>query len=169
MEKHNNNDEVVAVATRPTSMPSTGLWQRESLLPSLVSNGSIEVSIYDGERASVAQIREATRLLGIAFPQMSAEFWGLLGKKIAEKRISAKRLAYAVDEVVTNYTYQRLTIADIIGEKTDKRYRLMTYSQMLAESGGTTDGYCAIKVRGLDKPAWVSKADKARYQIPDEL
>ena len=51
-------------------------------------------------------------------------------------------------------------------------YRLMTYNQMLAESaknGVSTDAYIAIRISGKDKPMWVSKADKERFNIPNEL
>lgn len=51
-------------------------------------------------------------------------------------------------------------------------YRLRTYEQMLAECaklGCTTDAYVAVKVRGKDKPSWVTKTEKEIYQIPDEL
>lgn len=51
-------------------------------------------------------------------------------------------------------------------------YRLMTYAEMVAQAqreGKNTDGYVAIRVRGKEKPMWVTKADKELYQIPDEL
>ena len=51
-------------------------------------------------------------------------------------------------------------------------YNLMTYAQMLADAnkhGVGTDAYAPIRVAGKDKPMWVSKADKERLNIPDEL
>lgn len=51
-------------------------------------------------------------------------------------------------------------------------YRLRTYQQMLAECaklGCTTEAYVAVKMRGKDKPLWVTKTEKEIYQIPEEL
>lgn len=128
--------------------------------------------MFNGPPATLAQIDTATTQLAIAFPQMSPTFWGLLGKRIAEKGITADRLSYAVNQVIDNFTYQRLTIADILGEKTDRKFRVLSYHQILAEcakSGCTTDDYAMIKINGSDRPYWITVADKELYQIPDEL
>lgn len=128
--------------------------------------------MFNGPPATLAQIDTATTQLAIAFPQMSPTFWGLLGKRIAEKGITADRLSYAVNQVIDNFTYQRLTIADILGEKTDRKFRVLSYAQMLVEcakNGCTTDDYAPVKIGGTDRPYWVSISDKALYKIPNEL
>lgn len=142
------------------------------LLQQLAKSGSSEVSIFQDQPATLAQLDSATAQLAVAFPQMSPEFWSLLGKRIAEKRISGKRLEYAVNQVIDNFTYQRLTIADILGEKTDKKYRIFSYEDMLAEAhkiGGTTSDFDPLRISGYPKPCWVRKIDKVLYNIPDEL
>ena len=39
----------------------------------------------------------------------------------------------------------------------------------VARNGGSTDDYAPIRISGAEKPGWVLKGDKARYNIPDEL
>lgn len=155
-----------------TLMLSVELSQKALQLQQLLKTGSSEISVFDGKPATIAQIEAVTTQLAIAFPQMSPNFWGLLGKRIAERRLSAKRLEYAVNHVIDNFTYQRLTIADILGEKTDRKFRVLTYGQMLAECskvGCTTEDYAPIKIGDAERPFWVLASEKALYQIPDQL
>lgn len=108
----------------------------------------------------------------VAFPKMANYFWELLAQRISERGMTAAELDYAVNEVIDNFTYQNLTIADILKQGKEKRFKLRTYEAMLSEcnrNGTTTNDYCAVKVRNIDKPCWVSKADKVLYNIPDVL
>lgn len=151
---------------------SAELSPRGLLLQQLSKSGSSEVSIFQDRPATLAQLESVTAQLAVAFPQMSPEFWSLLGKRIAEKRISGQRLEYAVNQVIDNFTYQRLTIADILGEKTDRKFRVLTYGQMLAECskvGCSTEDYAPIKIGDAERPFWVLASEKALYQIPDQL
>lgn len=103
---------------------------------------------------------------------MSPEFWSLLGKRIVERRISGKRLEYAVNQVIDNFTYQRLTIADILGDKTNKKYRIYSHTEMANEVhrvGGTTSDFAPLRINGYPKLCWVRNLDKVLYNIPDEL
>ena len=151
---------------------SAELSPRGLLLQQLSKSGSSEVSIFQDRPATLAQLESATAQLAVAFPQMPPEFWSLLGKRIAEKRISGKRLEYAINQVIDNFTYQRLTIADILGEKTDKKYRIYSHNEVLNEmhrTGGTMDDYAKVMIKHYPKPCWVKKFDKVLYNIPDEL
>lgn len=145
----------------------------QQLLPAkLKDNGYAEVSIFGGEMASPSDVLVAVNKLSTAFPKQSQSFWELLALRIGEKGMTASELEFAVNEVIDNFTYQSLTIADIMKQGKDKRFKLLTYSAMVAEcnrNGTTTNDYCPIRVSGMDKPAWISKADKALYNIPDEL
>ncbi len=114
----------------------------------------------------------AVNKLMVAFPKMANYFWELLSQRISERGMTAAELDYAVNEVIDNFNYQNLTIADILKQGKEKRFKLRTYEAMLSEcnrNGTTTNDYCAVKVRNIDKPCWVSKADKVLYNIPDEL
>lgn len=164
--------QLLAEMKRTALTTSGALSPRASQLQQLIKSGSSEVSVFNGPPATLAQIDTATTQLAIAFPQMSPTFWGLLGKRIAEKGITADRLSYAVNQVIDNFTYQRLTIADILGEKTDRKFRVLTYGQMLAECskvGCSTEDYAPIKIGDTDRPFWVLASEKALYQIPDQL
>ena len=154
------------------SKQSVELSPRGLLLHQLAKSGSSEVSIFQDQPATLAQLESATAQLAVAFPQMSPEFWSLLGKRIVERRISGKRLEYAVNQVIDNFTYQRLTIADILGDKTDKKYRIFSHTEMADEvsrTGGTTSDFAPLRIEGCQKMCWVRKIDKALYNIPDEL
>lgn len=101
---------------------------------------------------------------------MSSEFFSILAERIGKTGMSGKRLEYALNRVLDTFTYKRLTIADILG--IDVKCRILTYSAMCNEvtrNGGSTDDYAPIRISGAEKPGWVLKGDKARYNIPDEL
>ena len=86
--------------------------------------------------------------------------------------MTTEELEYAVNETIDNFNYQTLTIADIMKQGVKLKVKLLSYSAMLAEcdkNGTTTKDYCTIKVRGVEKPCWLLKTDKAIHHIPDEL
>lgn len=144
----------------------------ESLRQNLRSKGVVEVSAFGGAMATPNDVLVAVNKLMVAFPKMANYFWELLAQRISERGMTAAELDYAVNEVIDNFNYQNLTIADILKQGKEKRFKLRTYEAMLSEcnrNGTTTNDYCVVKVRNIDKPCWVSKADKVLYNIPDEL
>lgn len=166
-----NGAELVAQCSHILKQ-SVELSPRGLLLHQLAKSGSSEVSIFQDRPATLGQIEAVTTQLAVAFPQMAPEFWSLLGKRIAEKQFSAARLEYAVNQVIDNFTYQRLTIADILGEKTDRKYRIYSHTEVLNEihrTGGTMDDYAIVRIQNYPKACWVKKFDKVLYNIPDEL
>lgn len=101
---------------------------------------------------------------------MSQDFFNLLAERIAKTRMSAQRLEYAVNHVLDTFTYKQLTIADILS--IDVRCRVLTYAEMCNEAskkGVSTSDYASVRIKGSDKPGWVLKVDKARFNIPDEI
>ncbi|MCM1250319.1 MAG: hypothetical protein NC209_04135 [Alistipes sp.] len=108
--------------------------------------------------------------LSVAFPQMSADFFNLLAERIAKTGMTSKRLEYAINRIIDNFTYKQLTIADILSM--DVKCRLLSYAEMcseVAKQGTSTDQYAPVYLGDSEKPAWVLKVDKARYNIPDRL
>ncbi|MCM1216560.1 MAG: hypothetical protein NC548_18810 [Lachnospiraceae bacterium] len=106
----------------------------------------------------------------MAFPQMSADFFNLLAERIAKTGMTSKRLEYAINRIIDNFTYKQLTIADILSM--DVKCRLLSYAEMcseVAKQGTSTDQYAPVYLGDSEKPAWVLKVDKARYNIPDRL
>lgn len=143
---------------------------KDGLVPTLVKNGSSDISVFRNEPASIIQIRQCVHKLSVAFPQMSQDFFNLLAERIAKTRMSAQRLEYAVNHVLDTFTYKQLTIADILS--IDVRCRVLTYAEMCNEAskkGVSTSDYSPVRIKGSDKPGWVLKVDKARFNIPDEI
>lgn len=128
------------------------------------------MSVFGSTPATVMQIRQSVHKLSVAFPQMSQDFFNLLVERIAKTNMSSQRLEFAVNRVLDTFTYKQLTIADILS--IDIRCRILSYSEMCNEAArrnASTDDYAPVRIGGSDKPGWVLKVDKARYNIPDEL
>lgn len=143
---------------------------KASLALTLAKSGSCEVSVFDSEQASVAQIAASVQKLSVAFPQMSPAFFNLLTERIAKTGMTSQRLDYAINRVIDNFTYKQLTIADILSA--DVKCRILSYAQMCDEAsrrGASTDEYAPVYIGDSEKPGWVLKIDKARYNIPDRL
>lgn len=101
---------------------------------------------------------------------MSADFFNLLAERITKTGMTSRRLEYAINRVIDNFTYKQLNIADILS--VDIKCRLLSYAQMcseVAKNGTSTNQYAPVFLGDMDKPAWVLKVDKERYNIPDRL
>lgn len=101
---------------------------------------------------------------------MSKEFFNLLAERIAKVGMTSQRLEYAVNKVIDNFTYKQLTIADILSM--DVKCRLLSHAEMcneVAKNGSSTDQYAPVYLRKSERPAWVLKVDKLRYDIPDKM
>lgn len=128
------------------------------------------MSIFNDKRATPNQIATSITKLSVAFPAASVEFFNLLAERLSKKGMSASRLDYAINHIIDTHTYRSLTIADIMS--IDKRVEVMSYHEMVNEchrKGCTTNDYAPIKIGDAEKPFWVSKADKAKYKLPDAL
>lgn len=149
---------------------STELLPRVSLALALHRTGSEEFSVFAGPPASVASIRVAIRKLAACYPDTSDEAFNVIAERISKTGMSERRLEYAVNRVLDTFRFQRLTPADILD--IDVKCRILSYAEMcneVAKSGASTDDYAPIRISGADKPAWILKTDKARYNIPNEL
>ena len=101
---------------------------------------------------------------------MSADFFNLLSERIAKTGMPSRRLEYAINRVIDNFTYKQLTIADVLS--VDVKCRILSYSEMcneVAKNGTSTDQYAPVYLGDSEKPAWVLKVDKERYNIPERL
>lgn len=101
---------------------------------------------------------------------MSPDFFNLLTERIAKTGMTSRRLDFAINRVIDNFTYRQLTIADVLS--TDVKCRILSYAQMCDEAsrrGASTDEYAPVRIGDSDKPGWVLKVDKARYNIPEQL
>lgn len=144
--------------------------QTALVVQELNNSGRCQLSVFNGSPAPAEDIVVATMKLSTAFPQMSEDFFNLLAERIVKRGLSKERLNYAIDHVLDNYTYQRMTIADIIS--LDKKVDVMSYNEMLNDASkrqATTNDYCPIHLGDEPKPFWIRKTDKTRFNIPDRL
>ena len=91
-------------------------------------NESYSVSKYDGvltPNTLATQIKK----LQTAFPNRSLDFFNILVERIKANNFSNERLIDAVNNVIDNFQYKELNIADII--RYDKREKLITYQQLV--------------------------------------
>ena len=116
------------------------------------------------------QVARAVHKISVAFPKMSKDFLNLLTERIVKSGMSSKRLEYAVNHVIDTFTYQQITIADVLS--LDVKCKILTYSEMCHEAhkrGCSTDEYAPIRIEGAEKPGWILKVDKAQYGLPDKI
>jgi hypothetical protein len=105
-------------------------------------------------------VGEAIKSLRGAFPKMGDDFFGLLYKRIGANEFSAQRLDDAITNVIDNFRYKELNVADIISF--DKRIKLYTYNQVCTEVGdgrASMDDYKRIVIPGRDKSYYAKKVD----------
>lgn len=143
---------------------------KESAVLTLAKSGKAELSIFSDTPASPTQIAVSVNKLSKAFPQTSVDFFNLLAERIVKRGISADRLEFAVDYVLDNFSYRNLTIADIMS--IDRKVDVMTYSEMLSECsrrGCSTNDFSPLHIGNAEKPFWVHKSDKAKFNIPDKM
>lgn len=65
-----------------------------------------------------------------AFPRQTDTFFDILTERIIANGFSDQRLADAVNNVIDNFRYKELSVADIIQH--DKRVKLYTYPEVVA-------------------------------------
>jgi len=89
---------------------------------------------------------------------MGGEFFDILYERIDKNKFTKQRLEDAVNNVLDNFRYKELNVADIISY--DKRVRLYTYTQIcdeIANGCATTDDYERVERDG--KNYWMKKVD----------
>jgi hypothetical protein len=103
--------------------------------PIKVDNNGYSTSLYKDSTASDDDIKNAIAKLLCAFPmgnkEDEARFFAILASRIKANAMSKKRLDDAVNNLIDNYKYPTIKIADVIGY--DKRVRLYTYQEYSRE------------------------------------
>lgn len=93
-------------------------------------NGKIELSLYVAGLPSEAVLNKAIERLKVAFPYQNIQFFDLLRERVVVHKFSDERLRDAIDDVIDNYNYKTLTIANIIGY--NKTIPIYTLKQKVA-------------------------------------
>jgi len=89
---------------------------------------------------------------------MGNGFFDVLYERLVKNGFTGQRLEDAVNNVLDNFRYKELNVADIVSY--DKRVRLYTYTQIcdeIANGRATTDDYERVERDG--KNYWVKKVD----------
>lgn len=127
-------------------------------------NGELGLSLYQDTYATPDNIASAIKWLRVAFPKMGGEFFDILYERIDKNKFTKQRLEDAVNNVLDNFRYKELNVADIVSY--DKRVRLYTYTQIcdeIANGRATTDDYERVERDG--KNYWVKKVDIENAKI----
>lgn len=127
-------------------------------------NGELGLSLYQDTYATPDDIARAVKKLTMTFPKMGGDFFDVLYERIDKNKFTKQRLEDAVNNVLDNFRYKELNVADIISY--DKRVRLYTYTQIcdeIANGRATTDDYNRVERDG--KGYWVKKVDLLNAKI----
>lgn len=92
-------------------------------------NESYSISKYNGQLTPNVLATQIKKLQA-AFPKQSLDFFNVLVERIKANGFSDERLIDAINNVIDNFQYKELNIADII--KWDKREKLITYPQLVS-------------------------------------
>ncbi len=93
------------------------------------SEGQAEVSLYQDKEASANDVAVAMSRLKASFPKMGGEFFNILAERILIRSFSSKRLQDAVNNVIDNFKFKELNVADVVNF--DKKVKLYTYNEVL--------------------------------------
>lgn len=121
-----------------------------------------ELSVFSGELAKPKEIAIAVKRLQVAFPDMSADFFNLLAEMIVKDKFTAERLKYAIDNVICNFKYKKLNIADIVSQ--DVKVKLYTMDDVYKEKGQFPHpDFSSIERNG--KRFWILTTEKEMYRL----
>ena len=116
------------------------------------TDGQCLVSLYNGEMPKPEDYAVAVKRLAIAFPRQEIDFFKIAVEEMADMGFTAERMRDAVANVIRNFRYKELNIADIVSF--DRKHKLYTYGQMCAKlvcNGGTekdTDSFRKVQIDG---------------------
>jgi len=141
--------------------------QKSSSIPLRKSESGFEVSVYRGELSQKELVRNAAKVKA-AFPALPPEFFQILIERLKAKGFCDSRMIDAVNNVIDSCPYPTPTLANFLSY--DKNVKLYTYQQFISlvtEHKASFETYTKVKCNGI--LLYVSKADKQRYNIPDEI
>jgi hypothetical protein len=141
--------------------------QKSSSIPLRKVESGFEMSVYRGELSQKELVRNAAKIKA-AFPALPPEFFQILIERFKAKGFCDARMIDAVNNVIDNCPYPTPTLANFLSY--DKSVKLYDYSQfcsLVTQGYAKWENYDRIKVGGV--VFYVSKGDRARYNIPDEI
>lgn len=95
---------------------------------------------------------------------MEKDFFSVLAEYIVKDNMASDRLSFAIDNVIRNFKYKQISVADIVG--VDKRIKLYTYHElveMVTAGKARFEDFPIIEVKG--KKFRISLEDKIKYNL----
>ena len=137
----------------------------------LSKTGSSEISIFiKSTQASPGQIVATIQKLSVAFPNMKKEFFDLLAEQIDKTEMPSKQLEYALNTVLNTFKYKHINISDILN--VDIKCKVYSYIEMCNEMQKNScdmSYYAPIRIGYSERVSWVTRADKEKYSLPDDI
>lgn len=124
---------------------STSLAELTPMTYNITKNVT-ELSVYDrGLPASPETNAKTIKLLSVTFPDMSKDFFDVLGKLIARSGITEERLSKSVQNLLYNYHYPTFRPADLLGY--DPKIKLYDGDDIYKMYGEYPyEGYCIVEI-----------------------
>lgn len=135
--------------------------------PAVDESGNYEISVYKGELTGKG-IAQGMALAKHGFPALPPSFFEILIERAKAKGFSDNRLKDAICHVIDTCPYPTPALANFLSF--DSKIKLYDYAQfcsLVTQGHVKWEGYDRIKVSGA--VFYVSKGDRARHNIPDEI
>lgn len=135
--------------------------------PAVDESGNYEISVYKGELTGKG-IAQGMALAKHGFPALPPSFFEILIERAKAKGFSDNRLKDAICHVIDTCPYPTPALANFLSF--DSKIKLYDYAQfcsLVTQGHAKWEGYDRIKVSGA--VFYVSKGDRARHNIPDEI
>ena len=117
-----------------------------------------EISLYEGGMLTERTLAIYLKKLREAFPRQTDTFFDILTERIIANGFSDQRLADAVNNVIDNFRYKELSVADIIQH--DKRVKLYTYPEVVAMVTAWQAAFDDFEIREINGKTYrVKKSD----------
>lgn len=146
---------------QPKASQTTSLQKRSDAAPPArlkrTPEGT-EISLYEGGMLTERTLAIYLKKLREAFPRQTDTFFDILTERIIANGFSDQRLADAVNNVIDNFRYKELSVADIIQH--DKRVKLYTYSEVAAMVTAGKAAFDDFEIREINGKTYrVKKSD----------
>lgn len=112
------------------------------------TDGTNSISLYQGSTARSDEIAVSMARLKTAFPKMDGTFFNLLAERLIDNGFSSKRLKDAINDIIDNFRYKEIAIADII--KFDRRLKLYSYSDVCRMVSKGECGFSDFETREIN-------------------
>ncbi len=130
-------------------------------------SGGYAISVYKGELTGKG-IAQGMALAKRGFPALPPSFFEMLIERAKAKGFSDKRLMDAIYHVIDTCPYPTPALANFLSfDRKIKMYDYPQFCSLVTEGYAKWENYDRIKVGGT--VFYVSKGDRARYNIPDEI